>query len=234
MIAIWTASRWNQYTRQERLWVFLIVTMIGILPANLLVDGNWKLMAAEDRTVWGRRLSMLLLWLLLQAVTMALFACFERLAKAQSHTYCARCALAPTFLIAMVIFLGTLFDPGFMECGSAWQTVDASTRGSPTQFYGETGLDVPLEECQSYCGAGCGGVMHYQAPSGSDSGSDLVSGCKLCAVATWSNITANASNEFVHCAEKNNPGCPTQAYTLYSRSDKNNSLGIASVSDTAR
>ena len=232
MMSIFTASRLNEYTRQERLWVFLVVTMLGILPAKLIVDSNWKLMAREDLTANGRRLAMIILWVLLQVIFAALFACFEKLAKVRTNVYCARCALVPTFFIGMLIFFATLFDGGYMECGSAWQGYDPATRGTPEQFYGETGQDVTLEECQSYCSTGCGGVMHYQA-LGDGSGDRFVSGCKLCSVAIWSgNGSASTSNHIDHCPEKVSPGCPTEKFTLYSR-EQDDQLNADDVSNAA-
>jgi hypothetical protein len=230
MIAICAASPMNTYTRQEHLWVFLVVTMVGVLPAKLIVDAGWKLMAREDLTISARRFLIALLWILLQVLTLAMFTGFEKLAKAKTHVYCARCTLVPIFVLAFVIFAGTLFDSSFMQCASVWSNYDPTTVGSSAQFYGESGLEISLVECQSMCGSGCGGVMHYERDT--HSSSRLVPGCKLCKFAVPPNTTVNSSIQYeplCRTTEKVNPGCPTDGFVLYSRVDSHSFLDVHNV-----
>jgi len=222
VLAICTASRKHEYTRQERFWVFWIAFMLGVLPTIFSEELLWKVMAKEDTGSGGRQFTWILGQLLIQAVMLGSFAGLKKLVKAGSRAYCARCGLVPTFFIVLVMFLGAIFDGGVMVCGSVWSTYEPGTAGTAQQFYGETGLDVSLSECQSYCGDNCGGVMHYQASPAAVDSQVRQSGCKLCRQAVRRNTsTASAytyepkcnSNELV------NPGCPTTAFVLYSRVD---------------
>ena len=229
VLAIGTVSHMHEYTRQERFWVFWIAFMLGVLPAIFSEELVWKAMAREDISSVGRHFTWVLGQFLIQVVMLGSFAGLEKLVKAGSHTYCARCGLVPTFLIVLVMFLGAIFDGGVMVCGSVWSTYEPGTAGTAQQFYGETGLDVSLSECQSYCGDNCGGVMHYQASSSAmpSALNGQMSGCKLCRQAVRHNISTASAYTYQPTCNSNelvNPECPTTAFVLYSRVDEHSLL----------